>query len=196
MSESQNALLNQSKPWRADAKWQIIAVQAVILLALGFYMVFNTKSAGNVILQIIGVVLLIVSLQVAVASYRRAELGLGFFDSFRAGIGSTVGLIAISLWWADAVPNDAVRSILGWGLIAYPVLHLVGLVLVRGREGMRPMALVLSALTLVLGVLLLTSNDSAAEGRITFLGVVFIVFGLLLGGLAYLIQSREAKTSQ
>lgn len=192
MVTSQNDLLEQSKPWRADAKWPIIAAEAAILLVLGIYMSFSPDAAKDTILQIIGLVFLIVSLQVAVGSFRSVENGLGVFDSFRAGIGVTVGAIAVSLWWAEAVPNQAVRQILGWGLVAYSALQLVGMVVVRGRENLRPMALVLSALTLVLGIMLLTSNDAAAEGRVSFLGVVFIIFGLLLGGLAYLIRSRDA----
>lgn len=195
MSAASKDLLEQSKPWRADAKWPIIAAEAVILVVLGIYMAFSSDSAKETILQIIGLVFLIVSLQVAVGSFRSVENGLGVFDSFRAGIGVTVGAIAVSLWWADAVPNQAVRLILGWGLVAYSSLQLVGMVVVRGRENSRPMALVLSALTLVLGILLLTSNDAAAEGRVTFLGIVFIIFGLLLGGLAYLIRGRDAVAS-
>lgn len=193
MSAASKDLLEQSKPWRADARWPIIAAEAVILLVLGIYMSFSPDSAKDTILQIIGLVFLIVSLQVAIGSFRAVENGLGVFDSFRAGIGVTVGAIAVSLWWADAVPNQAVRQILGWGLVAYSALHLVGMVMVRGRENMRPMALVLSALTLVLGIMLLTSDDAAGEGRVSFLGVVFIIFGLMLGGLAYLIRSRTAE---
>ena len=62
-------------------------------------MLINTQSAANAILQIIALVLSIVSLQVAVSSFRQkdAESGLGVFDSFRAGIGVTVGVIATSL---------------------------------------------------------------------------------------------------
>lgn len=192
MSAAPKDLLAQSKPWRADAKWPIIAAEAALLIVLGLYMAFNTGSAKETILQIIGLVFLTVSLQVAVSSFRSVENGLGVFDSFRAGIGVTVGVIAVSLWWADAVPNQAVRQILGWGLVAYSVLQLVGMVVVRGRENLRPMALLVSALTLVLGILLLTSNDAAAEGRVAFLGVIFIIFGVLLGGLAYLIRGRDA----
>ncbi len=193
MTEKSNKLLAQSKPWRSDAKWELIALEAVILLGLGVFMLINTESAGNAILQIIGLVLLVVSLQVAVSSFRQkdAESNLGVFDSFRAGIGVTVGVIATSLWWADSVPNGAVRLILGWGLIAYTALHLAGLIVVRGKNGLQPMSMALSALALVLGIMLLTTSNTRAEGTINFLGVIFLVFGVLLGGLAYLMRSRE-----
>lgn len=192
MAETAKDLLNQSKPWRSDVRWQIVAVEAVLLVAIGLFMLFSTDRAGEWILQIIGLVFLIVSLQLAVVSFRNSERGLGAFDSFRAGIGVTVGVIATSIWWSDYVANSAVRQILGWGLIAFAAMQLIGLVIVRGRSGLRPATLILSALTLVLGIVLLTSNETSAEDRIRFLGVVLLVFGVLLGGLAYLIMSRES----
>lgn len=197
MSDTAKDLINQSKPWKADVRWQVVAIEAVILIAIGLFMVFATDRAGEWILQIIGLVFLAVSLQLAVVSFRNreGEVGLGVFDSFRAGIGVTIGVIATSLWWSDYVANSAVRLILGWGLIAFAALHLVGLVIVRGPSGLRPATLVLSGLTLVLGIVLLTSGESSADDRIRFLGVVLLVFGVLLGGLAYLLMNRDSETA-
>lgn len=195
MSETAKGLMEKSKPWKADVRWQVVAIEAVLLVGIGLFMLFSTERAGNWILQIVGLVLLIVSLQLAIVSFRGGERGLGAFDSFRAGVGVTVGIIATSLWWSEYVANDAVRIILGWGLVAFSVLHLVGLVMVKGREGLRPATLVLSGLTLVIGILLLTSGSPTAEGRIQFLGVVLLVFGVLLGGLAYLIMNREKSAN-
>ena len=190
MADSAKSLLDQGKPWRSDVKWQIVAAEAVILVAIGLFMLIDSDSSGNWLLQIIGLVFLVVSFQLAVTSFRDTDQGLGAFDSFRAGIGVTIGIIATSLWWSDYVTNNAVRLILGWGLVAYSALQLVGLVKVRGFSGFRPATLALSALTLVLGILLLTSTDGA-EDRIRFLGTVLLVFGVLLAGLAYLLKSRE-----
>lgn len=195
MSDTAKDLINQSKPWKADVRWQVVAAEAVLLVAIGLFMVFATEQAGEWILQIVGLVFLAVSLQLAVVSFRNreGEVGLGVFDSFRAGIGVTIGVIATSLWWSDYVANSAVRLILGWGLIAFAALHLVGLVIVRGPSGLRPATLVLSGLTLVLGIVLLTSGESSADDRIRFLGVVLLVFGVLLGGLAYLLMNRDSE---
>lgn len=190
MADSAKSLLDQGKPWRSDVKWQIVAAEAVILVAIGLFMLIDSDSSGNWLLQIIGLVFLVVSLQLAVTSFRDTDQGLGAFDSFRAGIGVTIGIIATSLWWSDYVTNNAVRLILGWGLVAYSALQLVGLVKVRGFSCFRPATLALSALTLVLGILLLTSTNGA-EDRIRFLGTVLLVFGVLLAGLAYLLKSRE-----
>lgn len=190
MARAGRSFLDQGKPWRSDVKWEIVAVEAVILLAVGLFMLIDSDRSANWLLQIIGLVFLVVSFQLAAVSLRNETDGLGSFDSFRAGIGVTIGVIATSLWWSDYVSNNAVRIILGWGLVAYAALQLLGLVQVRGRSGLRPATIAHSALTLVLGILLLTSSNGA-EDRIQFLGVVLLVFGVLLAGLAFLLKSRD-----
>ncbi len=189
MSES-SALVNQSKPWSSEARWEIVGAEAVVLAVGGLFTLLNTDRAADWMMQIIGLVFMIVSLQLAIAAFRGTGTPLGKFDTFRAGIGVTVGVIATSLWWSDAVTNNAVRLILGWGLVAFATLHLVGGVVVRGRENLRLASLLGSALTLVLGILLLTSRNATSDGRLTFFGIVLLVAGVLLGGLAYLIKGR------
>lgn len=193
MSDTAKDLLNQSKPWRADVRWQVVAAEAAILAVLGIFMLIDTERAGNGILQIIGLVFLIVSLQLAVVSFRNRNgegAGLGVYDSFRSGIGVTVGVIATSIWWTDEISNGSARVILGWGLIAFAALQLIGILAIRGKENFRPATLVLSGLTLVLGILLLTTDNASSESRITFLAIVMLVFGVILGGLAYLLKTK------
>ena len=196
MADTAKGFLDHGKPWRPDVRWQVVAAEAVILVVLGIYMLIDTDRAGDWILQIIGLVFTIVSLQLAISAFRSGqEGGLGVFDSFRSGIGVTIGIIATSIWWSDTVSNDAGRQILGWGLVAFAVLQLIGIVVVRGRENFRPANLVFSALTLVLGVLLLTTDSASSESRVQFLAIVLAVFGVVLGGLAWLIRSRDEEAT-
>lgn len=196
MSDNAKGLIDRGKPWRSDVKWPVVAVEAIILIAIGIYMLIATDRAGEWLLQLIGVIFLLASLQLAWESLR-GEAGRAIaYDAFRAGIGVTVGIIATSIWWSDYVSNNAMRLILGWGLIAFAVLQLLGLVTAEGRSGLRLATLALSALTLVLGILLLTSNEGSAEDRIRFLGVVLLVFGVLLGGFAYLVRSQTSPTTK
>lgn len=197
MSGRASGILDRSKPWRPDVRWQVVAVEAILLVAIGVFMLISPDRAGDWILQIIGVVLLVASLQLAVAALRGGEGALGVDDAFRAGIGVTVGVIATSIWWSGFVDNNAVRYILGWGLIAFSALQLLTLVTKEGRAGLRVSTLAISALTLVLGILLLTSNShETVEERLAFLGVVLLVFGVLMGGLAYLLMSRDSSPGQ
>jgi uncharacterized membrane protein HdeD (DUF308 family) len=193
MSEQATSFVNRALPWRSDVRWPVVSVEAVALIGLGIFMLVDNASAGRAVLQIIGLVLLVASVVLGAGSLRTRERGLGEFDAFRAGIGVTVGLIATVSWWSDYIEPGAVRLILGWGLVAYSVLHVAGLLAVRGRGDIRPSIIVTMVLTLVLGIILLTSSDRVSEGRITVLGSVFLGFGVLLGAWAYVLYSRAGS---
>lgn len=195
MVDKNKGLVNKGLPWRSEASWMVVAAEAVVLLGIGVYILIDKEGAGDIILQLIGVILLVTSLLLGWASLRNDITKLGAFDAFRAGIGASVGGIATVSWWSDYIANAAVRDILGWGLIIYSVLHLVGMVAVRGRQSLRPMALVTVGLTLVLGIVLLTTTSDALESRMTLLGIVLLVFGALLGALAYFLYSRQSTPS-
>lgn len=62
MPSSASGILDQSKPWRSDVKWQVVAIEAILLVAIGVFMLVSPDRAGDWILQIIGVVLLVTSL--------------------------------------------------------------------------------------------------------------------------------------
>ncbi|MCO5216518.1 MAG: DUF308 domain-containing protein [Thermomicrobiales bacterium] len=194
MADNAKELLNQSKPWRSDVKWEIVAVEAVILAVLGIFMLVNTTKAAEWILLIVGIVLLVAAAQLALGVFRDPTRGLGVFDSFRAGVGVTIGVIATILGWQGDT-STIVRDIIGWGLLAYATLQIVGIIVSRKRENFRPATLVLSALVLVLGIFLLTADAGNYAGRISFFGWTLLVFGIVLGGLAYLLKSRTENTT-
>ena len=193
MDDFKQTAMTKGVPWSKDARWPVVAAEAAILIAIGAYMLFDKDGAADIVLQLIGVVLLVTSLLLGLAGLRNQEATLGFFDAFRAGIGAACGAIATVSWWSDYIQDSAVRDILGWGLIAYSLLHLVGLVVVRGRSGLRASVIVTVAVALVLGIVLLTSDSSTATDRITLLGVTLLVFGALLAALAYYLYSRMGE---
>lgn len=190
MTDQAKQLVSKGLPWRSDVSWQIVAIEAVALVGLGAFMLIDTARAGDIVLQIIGVVFLVTSILLGASTFRESEARLGAYDAFRAGIGVAIGAIATISWWSDYIENSAVRLILGWGLLAYSALHVVGLVIIRGRGGLRLSVLAIVAMTMVLGLVLLTSNDASSTSRINLLGSIFLLFGLLLGGLAYYLYSR------
>lgn len=189
-SSKTQKLLNQGNPLKGEANWLIIGIEAIALVGIGLYMLLDKSGASSVILQLIGVVLLFMSLSLGWESLRGVGL-LGPYDAFRAGIGVAIGAIATSGWWSDTVDNSAIRLILGWGLVAYGVLHLAGLLI--NRDKFRIAGLVIAALTLVLGIVLLTSRDGNYENRVTLLGWISLVFGLLLAGAAYWLYSKDSS---
>lgn len=196
MTDMAKGILDKGKPWRTDVRWEIVAIETVIAVVVGAFILINPDSARDGILQIVGVALLFASLHLGAMAMRGNESAISLIDAFRGGVGVTIGVIATSSWWSDYIENPAVRVILGWGLVAFAVLQLVGLFTAQGRAAFSMTSLMISALILVLGIILLTSDNATADSRMTMLGVTFLVFGVLLGGLAYLLYARHngAKT--
>lgn len=193
MDDRTRGLVSKGMPWSGEANWMVVAAEAVVLVVIGIYILVDKSRASDVALQLIGLILLATSLVLGYASLRNDSAKLGAYDAFRAGIGVAIGAIATASWWSEYIADTAVRDILGWGLIAYSLLHLVGMVLVRGRESLRPMPLIVVGLTLVLGIILLTGDQNSLDDRMNLLGIVVLVFGVLLGALAYYLYSKNAK---
>jgi uncharacterized membrane protein HdeD (DUF308 family) len=191
MSSKSLGVVNKAAPWRSDVRWPIVAIEALVLVGLGLFMLIDSESAGKAVLQIIGLAFLVTSVLLGAGALRNHEGRLGTYDAFRAGIGITVGIIATISWWSDYIEPGAVRLILGWGLVAYSLLQVAGLVMMRERTGFRPSLVVIAVLALVLGIVLLTSNDDVSAGRINALGTVFLLFGAVLSAWAWFLYSRS-----
>lgn len=186
-------MVNKSAPWRRDVPWPVIALQAAVLLGIGIYILVDTEGASDIILQLIALVFVATSVLTASANLRRPESGLGFYDSFRAGVGVASGVIVLLSWWSDYIEKAAQRSILGWGLIAYTALHLVGLIAVRGRGNIRISTVVVAVMTLVLGIILVTGDNESSESRMNTLAAILIVIGVALAGLAFYVYKRDEE---
>lgn len=182
--------VNKGAPWKRDVPWPVIALQAAVLLGIGIYILVDTAGASDIILQLIALVLLTTSVLTGFATFRRPESGLGFYDAFRAGVGATSGAIVLISWWSDYIEKEAQRSILGWGLIAYTALHLVGLIAIRGRGNIRLSTVVIAVMTLVIGVILVTGDNESSESRLNTLAAILIVIGVALAALAYYVYKK------
>jgi uncharacterized membrane protein HdeD (DUF308 family) len=175
--------------------WPVIALEAVALIGIGAYILIDTTGASDVILQLIGLALLITSVLLGYGSFRNPTGSLGFYDAFRAGVGVTAGAIVVISWWSEYIDKAAQRNILGWGLIAYTGLHLIGLILVRGRGNIRISTIVVGLLTLILGIMLVTGDNESSESRLNTLAIILIVFGVALAALATYLFKKSSDAA-
>ncbi len=183
-------LVNKGAPWRRDVPWGVIALEAVALIGIGVYILIDKQGASDIILQLIALALLITSLLLGYGALRAPEGSLGFYDAFRAGVGVTAGGIVVISWWSEYIDKEAQRGILGWGLIAYTIAHLIGLVVVRGRGNIRISTVVIGVLTLVLGLILVTGDNESSDSRLNLLAVILLAFGAALAALAFYLYKK------
>ncbi|HWV36463.1 MAG TPA: DUF308 domain-containing protein [Thermomicrobiales bacterium] len=186
MEEHAKNLVNQGVPWNRNARWPVIGIAGIVLLVLGIYIFADKSGAASTVLQVVALVLLASSAAGIIAEFRTDNSDTVLFNAFRAGIGITIGAIGTLRWFWDYIDDRPLRLILGWGLLAYAVVYLIGLGVLRERAGIQMGSLVTTALTIVLGVVLLLSDDATKSGTLNLLGAVLVIFGLLFIAAAYL----------
>lgn len=195
MASKTRDLIDHSNPLGRSTNWVIVAIEAVALIALGIYVLADKTSAATTILQITSVVLLAASLAGVLAEYRRGSSDLVLFTAFRAGIGAAIGAIGTARWLWDFIPDRPLRLILGWGLLAYAIITIVGVLLVRKLGADSWGGLGVGAMTAILGIVLLMNDDASSSGTLQLLGIIFLLGGVLLGGIAWLrYRSQTAET--
>jgi uncharacterized membrane protein HdeD (DUF308 family) len=193
MTDQLMTTMKQQAPWRKGVGWPVVAIEGALLVGIGLFVLLDHDNARDVIFQLIGTVLLATSVLIAIRSIRNPDDPIVPWAMLRAGIGGTIGTLAVMRWFSDYLDNHATRLILGWGLIAFTIVHLAGIVLARGRAGLQLGGLITSGLTIVLGIVLLTGSDDTSGSRLNLFGAILLVFGILLIALAiYLYRKPTA----
>lgn len=195
MQERTKGLLVKGNPLGTTTPWPIILGEGILLLGLGIYILVDKEGAGGTILHVISLVLLVASIITIATELRARSVRMVLYSALRAGIGLTVGAIGTARWIWDYMDDRPLRLILGWGLLAYAIIHIAGVLMTRGDSGIVWGSLGVSLFTLILGVVLLVNDDTNSTGTLNLLAALFIVFGLLLVGLGYLRYQAARKTS-
>ena len=135
MQQRTKGLLLKSNPLGNTTPWPIIIAEGVLLVALGIYILADKESAGNTILHVISLVLLIASIIGIATEFRARASDMVLYGALRAGIGLTVGAIGTANWIWDYMDARSLRLILGWGLLAYAIISIAGVLMTRGDAG-------------------------------------------------------------
>jgi uncharacterized membrane protein HdeD (DUF308 family) len=179
-------------PWRRGIPWPVVLIEGVAIAAIGIYMLAS-DSASDVVRQLIAAILLVNGLLEIVAGFKAEDSAGARYRVLRGTIGATVGaIITLEPFW-DFLTNAAARWILGLGFLAFALLGFAVLVKTREQGGIRLGAAIMNLAFLVLAILFFTGNESD-NSRITLLGTVAIVLGILLVLYAlYLYRTAQAQ---
>jgi|GEM_PF-3144171 len=193
MEARAKGLLEHGNPLGSKARWQVIIVEGILLAGLGIYIFFDKENAGSAILHIISLVLLIASIVGIATEFRIGTSDMVLFSALRAGIGMAIGAVGTANWIWNYIDDRPLRLILGWGLLAYALVHIVGTLVVRGPS-INWGSVGMSILTIVLGIILLVNDSANSTGTLNMLATAFVVFGILLIGFGYL-RYNSAKSA-
>jgi uncharacterized membrane protein HdeD (DUF308 family) len=189
MQDVARDMARQTAPWREGQSWWVVAIEGIIALTIGIYIVADAAGAGDTIRFLIALVLLVVSLEQIVAGFRSRLLPSAPWSTLRGGIGATAAVLTLLSAWSDDVGPIAARQMLAIGLLAYGILGIVELIFVQGPVREKIWAIIADALTIVLGILLLTA-DADDTGGVQLIGAAAILGGIALLGYSYVLFGR------
>jgi uncharacterized membrane protein HdeD (DUF308 family) len=182
----------ENLPWRRGLGWGVVAVEGVILLVIGLYMVFAPENARDVARQLIAFVLLTLSLLQIYGGFRNPTDPATPFHVLRGGVGATVGVIVLLERWSQYLEPRTAQMILAFGLVVYGLLGLVNTVAARGEGGIRVGALITSAIAILLGIALFTGREEDTS-RLTVLGWIAVAGGAALIAFAWYLRQNPTQ---
>lgn len=186
------SLAVQNAPWRKDLGWPVLAIEGVVALGIGIYVLASTDSARDIIRQLIAAVLLVQALLHTLAGFRNREAPVSPFHILRGGIGMTVGVIVLLENVSDYLTADASRLILGLGLVAYGAIGIVGIWVEREDRGLRLGGLALGIVNIALGLMFVFSNGGK-DSWLRALGIISVVAGIVLLAYAFMVYKSQAS---
>ena len=191
MAERALSMAQNHAPWRGGSPWWATGIQALVLIAIGLYLLLAPASAAGLIIQLIALILLIESVLHIIAELRLPRGEADPYVMLQAGIGATVGLfLVLRGWLVPTLDPIAARNILGFGLIAYALVGVAGALLMRDESDSWLRPIVNALLLLILAIVLLTSGESNAADRLGLLGWIAIIGGAALLFLAWRTYNR------
>lgn len=188
-------------PWKKGARWEVVVAQGIILGIAGLVVWLAPGFGAYAVLQLIAVLLLAMAL-LSVWRLMRGRVAPGRVATvaFRAGVGVSIGLVTV-IGTLIVENRDqgtvALAIVLGIGLVLYGLIAAVSAVGQRtSGSGVPVVALLVSVVTVVLGVLLVLNGRNgidSLQGTFVVLGIVMLVVGAALVGYGLMIRSAQVS---
>jgi uncharacterized membrane protein HdeD (DUF308 family) len=171
---------NTIKPWRKEAPWWVQAIEALVALGLGFYVLTQATQASRMLAAILAIFLLVDGLLSLVSGLR----GQGkTFGSIRAGVGILAGVALLLM----PIFNFGDPTIAGWLLGLALIIGGVAGLLSRLFEAPRPISwigVLITLLMIAIGGVYLYSVLQQTAAPLATVGWLLVAIGLALGAYA------------
>jgi uncharacterized membrane protein HdeD (DUF308 family) len=189
-AEAPVKLSDAIKPWRKEAPWWVQAIEALVALGLGIYVLTQAAQASRVLTTILAIFLLTDGLLSLIGGLR----GQGkTFGSIRAGVGLLAGIALLLMPMFGFTDTVMMGWLLGLALIIGGVAGLLS----RLFEAPRPVSwigVLITLLMIALGSVYLYSILQPTAVPLTAVGWLLVAVGLALGAYAAFTwySSRQA----
>jgi uncharacterized membrane protein HdeD (DUF308 family) len=187
------------RPWNRELPWWVIAAEGVLAALVGIYFVASPDAAASTIRLLLAVLLLAVSVLDIAAGFRHLRTAILPIEPMtpyllvRGGAGVALALLYFLAARSDYMTEDDARYVLGYGLIAYAIIGLIGtgVALMRGR--MHWMAVAANLVYLLIGAVLVYNRRESVSAET---GVKYIGWAAIAGGAVLLVYSYFMRQQQ
>jgi uncharacterized membrane protein HdeD (DUF308 family) len=177
------------KPWSKNAPWWVMAIEAVVAIGLGIYVLSESARATNAISLALAIFLLVDGLLSLFSSLRGRSKTFG---AVRGGIGLLAGVVLLMM----NVFNFGDATIAGWIIgLALVIGGFVGL-LSRLFESGRPISwisVIITLLMMAIGGVYLYSVILQTTGVLSAIGWLLLALGLALAAYAAYVWNEGRK---
>ena len=149
---SSASAISSIAPWRKGVAWYVVAVQGLVLLAIGGLALWQQQSAIDIVLIGVGIWLFAGAVWTLIQAVRGREYGMSVFGLLASGGGLVVGL---SLWvpylLIPELDKPTVLVLAGIGLLTIGILTLASTFVEKPESGYPVMTLVRALVQIALG---------------------------------------------
>ena len=192
-SELTKEALRKAQPWRAGMAWWVVAIEGLLALGIGLYIMFGSNAGPNIIF-LLALFMLILNGERAFNGFReRIPPAVLAERMFVAGIGVTVGLIIVLNAWQSFMTGIAAAAILSLGWLLIGVVGIWEWIAKRRQLGIGYTGLIFPVMSAVFGLIMLGSRLTWGGLVVNTIGIIAIVAGVLLLGYAYLLYRKAAS---
>lgn len=178
-------------PWRPDIPWWAVAVQGILALLLGLWLIVN-QGAGEPVLGVLGLGLLGVAVWWSWSAMRSdlPQVVLGW-RGLRAGAGILAGSLVVLDLLVDFMPATAALVVFALALLMVGGIGAAEWFAGRARMGWRWPSAVGSAVAAAFGLIILISRLQAAPVFLQVIAMALLAAGVLLVVRAALLFRQE-----
>jgi uncharacterized membrane protein HdeD (DUF308 family) len=177
----------QEKSQKHDLAWWVVLIQGVLSILIGVLLLVSPGMTVLVLVQILGFYWLVGGILTLVSIF--VDRRLWGWKLFAGVIGVWAGLSVIQhpLWSAVFLPTVLI-ILLGIQGIFYGIVYII-----EAIKGLGWGTAILGALSVLMGVLLLSAPLFAAMWLVIFLGVVNLVGGIVSVLYAIFVSRKQAQ---
>ncbi len=190
-----NNTVQQYAPWRKGIAWWVVLLQGLVILAIGAYALWSTKSAARVIVLGFGLYLVATAVWMIIQSMRGRDVGLSVFSLLAAGGGLVAG-ISVALPFLFAKPDAIAPSFFTFGiaLITIGILTLLSAFVEKPASGIAWPTIVRGLVWLLFGSYMVYAIATQPEELmlIQWIAYALLVLGAGLTIFSIVLNRRQA----